>query len=873
MAGTSAVASLRRGLPAGSFSIPDLHAKLIVQRHRKPWPSGGRGHWLMKPVSIRFLGRFELQSPSGGRDLVSGAKTVLLLARLALPPGQIHDRKRLTELLWPDRGEVQALASLRQSLWSLRKALGQGALPPIIAERTSIRLDPAVVEVDAVEFERQIRSDKQADLERAIALYRGDFLEEFDLDDDEGYQPFLFERRRLRGMALSGLKTLAGLRARAGDPDGAVEVAQRALSFDPLQEDVHAMIMRLHRDNGRLGLARDQYEACRDLLRRELGVAPSEEMEALRNSLGARPIIGAAPENAVLVLASPAPSPRPAPTQPDRLPLSVSRLALLLSGVATVAALTLLYLFQTTGMGTALASRPAASDTRPSLVVLPFEDISVDNQQAEFAAGLTDDLITDLSKVSALFVIAPETSRSMQDPAVSAREVAETLGVDYAVKGTLRRSRGMIRVTAQLVEAGTGRAVWAERYDRQATDLFDVQDDVIQHIVTSLQIELSDQERRTITRIPTDNFEAHDFYLRAEYQNVGMTEPKNLSRSIAAYRRAIDLDPDFAEAHAGYARVAVTIWRRDFSDIMTSAMAKEEAYASAGRALELDPENARAYEVLSLIQAVEGEHQIAVTSARKAVDLQPNDAEAHTNLAQVLYIAGDLDAAQASVAIAQRLNPALPTELRLVSATVAFAQGRYADAVAEFNAVREDVPRMELVLEHLAAAYAYLDETEKARAVAAELQEVLPITNLGYYSVLRQNIGTPEQNAHFIDGLRRAGIPEWPYGDQRQPEDRLDADELRAVVAGPLWTGKLENGVDFMQYFDPAGNFAYRSTSSLLSGRVEIDGDRLCQVIDGYLMNHPTCGYVYRNVSGADHPEQAFAYVSIDAVKYFSVSD
>ena len=200
-------------------------------------------------------------------------------------------------------------------------------------------------------------------------------------------------------------------------------------------------------------------------------------------------------------------------------------------------------------------------------------------------------------------------------------------------------------------------------------NFFDVQDEVIQHIVTSLEIELSDQERRTITRIPTGNFEAHDFYLRAEYQNVGMTEPESLSRSIAAYRRAIDLDPNFAEAYAGYARVAATVWRGDFSDIMTSAMAKEEAYVAAGKALDLDPENARAYEVLSIIQAIEGEHQIAVTSANKAVDLQPNDAEAHTNLANVLYIAGDLDRAQAEVAIARRLNPAFPTELRLVSAT------------------------------------------------------------------------------------------------------------------------------------------------------------------------------------------------------------
>ena len=162
---------------------------------------------------------------------------------------------------------------------------------------------------------------------------------------------------------------------------------------------------------------------------------------------------------------------------------------------------------------------------------------------------------------------------------------------------------------------------------------------------------------------------------------------------------------------------------------------------------------------------------------------------------------------------------------------------------------------------------------ENAQATVAELKVVLPNTNLGFYTVLREGIGTPDQTAHFIEGLRRAGIPEWPYDDRRLAEDRLSADELRAVVAGQVWTGELKNGVDFVQYFDPKGNFAYRSTTSLLSGRVEMDGDRLCQVVDGYLLNHPTCGYVYRNATDEAHPDQTFAYVSIDAVKFFSVSD
>ncbi len=825
----------------------------------------------MKPVLIKFLGHFELPASAGGRDLPGGAKPILLLAHLALSPGQVHDRKRLAAQFWPDRAEAQALASLRQALWSLRRALGDAQDSPLLAGRTSISLNQAAIVVDAAAFQHLIRRGGREDLEAAVQLYRGDLLAEFDLDDIEGLAPLQFERRRLKEMALSALKSLAGLRAKAGELDGAIDMARRALAQDPLQEDVHATLIRLYRDQGRPGLALDQYETCRNLLRQDLDVDPSTEIETLRQSIGVRP----SPDGAA------AKDPRPWPATTDKAPQKSAQspapqgwgvYALALASGALVLVLLLLFLVPSQLRGPALAAPGRVAGTHPSLVVLPFEDISVDHQQAEFASGLTDDLITDLSKLSDLVVLAPETSRSLTDPALSARELAGTLGVNYVLTGTVRRSRGMIRVTAELVAAGTGVAVWAERYDRQDAELFTMQDEIVQRIVTSLHVRLTDRERRTLARVPTRNLEAYDLYLRAEYQTAGLTEAEVLVRSVAAYRRAIALDPDFAEAHAGLARAATTIWRADYSEIMSSAMARDEAYTAAGKALELDPENARGYEVLSVIQLVEGATPIAVDSARKAVALQPGDAEAHTNMAHVLFAAGDLDAAQEEIVLARRLNPALSAELRLVSASVAFAEKRYADAVAEFTELGASVPRNELVLEHLAAAHAYLGDLASARAVVEELRAILPITNLNYYTVLGRGVGTAEQGAHFIEGLRRAGIPEWPYGDQRSAADRLGGADLRALVSERTWEGVLNNGVHFIQYFDAEGRFAYRSPSSLLSGRVTVEGDRLCQVIEGYLLDRPTCGYVYAEATDATHPGPAYAYVSIDALKNFSVT-
>jgi adenylate cyclase len=821
----------------------------------------------MKSFSIKLFGRCEFRSPGSEGEVLANPKTALLLARLAMPPGQGHDRKRLSELLWPDRGEAQALASLRQALWTLRKDFGERDHTPMVTERSSIRIDPDAVEVDTVIFETLIRSGTREDLERAALIYRGDYLAEVDLDGGDSLALFLFERQRLRGLALSCLKSLIGLRAGAGDADGAVEIAQKALSLDPLQEDVHAAIIRLHRDRGRLGLARDQYAACRDILRRELDIEPSSEIEALRKSFGSSPERIAVPENTA----------RQALPFPDREALEATpvrpaaRSAFLLASIAAAISLLLIsFVVLTPSIG--LPLRPAAADARPSLVVLPFEDRSAGESQAAFAAGITDHLIIDLAKVSGLFIISAETSRSITDPDVSPQQQAARLGVDYAVKGTVQRSENAIRVAVELIKAKTGAVIWAKHYNSPGSDLFAVQDDIVRRIAGSLEVELSDRERRTIDRVPTHNLEAQDFYLRAEYQTAGLTETESFRRSLAAYRRAIELDPDFAEAYAGYARVAVTVWRRDFSEIMSSAVARQEAYATAGKAMQLDPENARAYEVLSIIQAVEGEHQIAVNSARQAVDFQPGDAEAHANLATVLYFAGDLDSAAAEVNIARNLNPALSTELRLISAMVAFAQRRYPDAIEEFSAIQESVPQSELVLPHLAAAYAFLGDTNKAKAIVSELKQVMPITNLGFYAVLSKNIGTPEQTDHFIEGLRRAGIPQWPFDDQRREEDRLSLEELRTVVAGPVWKGRLANGVEFIQYFDRSGTFAYGSTTSLLTGRIEIHDGQLCQIIDGYLLNRPSCGYVFRNAPSPDHPSESFAYVSIDAVKYFSIT-
>jgi adenylate cyclase len=821
------------------------------------------GRFPMNPVSVNLLGRCELRLAVGDSKPVTNTRTALLMARLAMPPGQSHDRKRITVLLWPDRGEAQAMASLRQLLWTLRKETVDSGPPLIIADRSSLRLAEAT-DVDAMQFEQLIRSGTAADLERAAELYRGDYLAGVDLDDMDAHSPFLFERQRLRELALSGMKTLVGLRTLAGDADGALEIAKKGLAIDPLQEDVHAAIIRLHLEHGRLGLARDQYEACRDILRRELDIAPSTEIEALRGSFGSVPDRQQVQKTSPLTL--PATRGRQMDTvTPAKIP---GRWALAAAGLAAVVALPLIFNLWRVASNE-LPTHPAAAAARPSLVVLPFEDGGNAGLPSLFASGLSDSLIANLSKVSGLFVISGETSRLISDASVPARQQAAKLGVGYAVKGRIDRTRNPMGVAVELIDAGTGNAIWRRHYDWQVPGLYLMQGDMVRQIASSLDVQLTDRERRSISRVPTRSLEAQDFYLRAEYQPPGIDEGDGFRRVLAAYRRAAELDPDFADAYAGYARVAAVVWRRYYDEILSSAVARREAYAAADKAMQLDPENARAWEVLSIIQAVEGEHEVAVASARQAIAFQPGDAEAHANIAAVQLFAGDLDAAAAEIKIARELNPAPGADLLLTSAMLAFAQRRYPAAIEEFTAIEKLVPRSDLVLEHLAAAYAYLGDQAKAKEIASQLKELVPTINLQLYSVMTENVGTVEQKAHFIDGLRRAGIPEWPFDDRRSETDRLSQEELRKVMAGPVWKGQLQNGVVFVQYFGNGGSFAYKSRMTLLKGRAEIRNGLLCQFVEGYLMNRPSCGYVVR--SRRDDPPGTYVYISIDAVKYFSV--
>lgn len=507
---------------------------------------------------------------------------------------------------------------------------------------------------------------------------------------------------------------------------------------------------------------------------------------------------------------------------------------------------------------------------KPSVAVLPFINVSGDATHDHLAEGLTDDLITELSKVSGLFVIARHSVFAVRDTSGTIQDVAAELGVQYVLEGTLQRDGGRLRINVKLIEAMTGLSLWAEKYDRKYADLFAVQDDVIGKIISALAVKLSQGERTQLARIPTDNLEAYDYYMRAEHEGFIYGDVATYRRTLSFYQKAIDLDPGFANAHAGIARVAVDVWRNDYNFLWSAAIARKIAYDAAGQALKLDPNNARAHAVLALLQWVDGRETEALESARTAIAAQPNDAEAYGNLALILVHTGSREQAITEIERALRLDPSPAAGFQLLAGIVFYTAREYRRAIPLIEAALADLPRAEPAREYLAAAYASEEDQTHAAQEVGKLLELFPESNLTYYSYLYDYWRDDDLDRHLA-ALKAAGVPQWPFNFQGKDADRIKGTDLRDLIDNRTWVGRHKNGTEFMQYFDRAGKTAYRSTNTNITGIVEIQGDSLCEKFDGYFLDRLVCGQVFRNTDPAARND-AYVHVTPRSLQFFSLA-
>ena len=400
---------------------------------------------------------------------------------------------------------------------------------------------------------------------------------------------------------------------------------------------------------------------------------------------------------------------------------------------------------------------PLASTAPPpklSIAVLPFSNMSGDAEQEYFADGISEDTITALSKLPQLFVIARNSSFTFKGRNVNVPEVGRSLGVRYVLEGSVRKSGNRVRITAQLIDATTGGHLWAERFDRDLTDIFAVQDDVTQHIVDALALNLTEGEQQQLGAEQPDNLEAYDCFLRGREYLWRFTREQN-AQARELLQKAIELDPKFASAHAF---LAVT-HGLDYINRWSAAPSKsvEQAEELATRAVALDDRNPYAHWALGIINLHLRRHDIAIREHERMISLAPNLADGHEALGNGLHYSGRSEEALGCFARAMALNPYYPDLWLHFQAQAMFQLGRYEDAVASLKRRLARNPGTDVSRVLLAASYGHLGRFDEARV---EWQEVFRI-NPDYSLEHRRKVLPYKNPADFdriVEGLCKAGL-------------------------------------------------------------------------------------------------------------------
>ena len=401
---------------------------------------------------------------------------------------------------------------------------------------------------------------------------------------------------------------------------------------------------------------------------------------------------------------------------------------------------------------------------KPAIAVLPFVNMSGDPEQEFFSDGITEDLITDLSSISGLFVIARNSTFAYKGKRVKIRQVAEELGVRYILEGSVRRADNRVRINAQLIDATTGHHLWAKRYDATMVDVFDLQDKITQKIVAALAVKLTSGEQEQVVLKHTDNVAAYDAFLQGREHYVRRT-PEDFAKAIRYFEKAIELDPNYGRA---YAALALTYWESEHNFWNPSlGVSWNEARMQAEIYLQKAMNNptALAYQVASKIHVDQHEHKVAIAKAQRAIALDPNDANSYLAIAYALIYAGRPKEALDFVQRAMRLDPHYPAYYLFVLGLAHFSTEQFNEAANSFERTLKRNPENYMPLIHLAAAYAHLGREQEAAAAIEKLSKVLPIFSVDFFASGRftSRYKDPVDLDRLVDGLRKAGMPETEF--------------------------------------------------------------------------------------------------------------
>jgi adenylate cyclase len=390
---------------------------------------------------------------------------------------------------------------------------------------------------------------------------------------------------------------------------------------------------------------------------------------------------------------------------------------------------------------------------KPSIAVLPFVNMSEDPKQEFFSDGITEEIITALSKIPHLFVISRQSTFSFKGKPVKVKQVSEELGVQFVLEGSVRKSGDKVRITAQLIDALTGHHLWAERYDRDLKDIFALQDEITLRIISALQVELGGQERSSLSVKGTDNLGAYLKLLQSAHQSGRFTKEGNIQARRYA-EEAIALDPKYVEAYLRLSATLIMDLRYGTTESPEQSLRRAEECVQ--KALGLDDSSGAAHAFLGRIYLSKRQYEKAIAEGERALALDPNSDFVQAALAYSLFHAGRFEEAIAMYQKAIRLNP-FPAWYSQTLAASYVQLGRYEEAIKEYKKTLHRAPDSTMPHLGLAGTYSLMGREKEAQAEVAEVLRIDPNFSLEQYakSLLFKNQADLDRH---IAALRKAGL-------------------------------------------------------------------------------------------------------------------
>jgi len=487
---------------------------------------------------------------------------------------------------------------------------------------------------------------------------------------------------------------------------------------------------------------------------------------------------------------------------------------------------------------------------------------------------MTEDLITDLSKLSGLLVIARNSTFTYKGKAVKVKQVAEELGVRYVLEGSVRKAGDEVRINAQLIDAMTGHHLWAERYDGKIERIFALQDQITKKIVSALAVKLTGSEKELVVQRGTNNAAAYDAFLKGWGHYLRLT-PEDFVKAATSFKKAIELDPNYGRA---YAALALVHWTGadDPALLRGLGISSQEVRLRSREYLQkaMKQPTSIAYNVSSKMYLQRRQHKEAISELERALSLDQNDSACLASMGYTLSMAGRPKEAIEYVNRGMRLDPQNPSKYLALLGMAHFCMGELAEAAAlSEKALRLNPENVGMGVQ-LAAFYALLGRDQEARAALETVRKKLRVANLQWHMsyVPFKDRAVADR---YAEGLLKAGVPGQPSGYfSASKENQLTGEEIRALLFGSTVTGMTILGGSWrFQYsidFKKNGEFTWRGATISDSGKSRIEGDMICTQYKKNWWGLEHCATVFRNPSGIPERRDEYFFASDIGFRTFS---